>query len=214
MISDAIDAMDDPTIERELKYMLDADAFDDILAWGRAQGQELRAVTQVNVYFDTPTRGLNAEGIMLRVRRKDGLYTLTLKIRTSEGTAEQTSIEVDEVLSDSDGVAVISAPELPELGPLVPLALLARERETRGLPPGPLVRQGTLTTHRTVIDGPAGLRLELDRSEFAGGEDFELECETDDLKAAQAVLTPWLDGLGVLYAPSAAPKVGRLFARL
>lgn len=212
MNTDASHALDDPTVERELKFMLDADAFDDLLAWARARGQQPEPVTQVNVYFDTPTRALADQGIMLRVRRKDGRYTVTLKIRTSERTAEQTAIEIDEPLEIGEGVVALSAMELPALGPIPPLVALGRECERRDIPLGTLVRQGTLTTHRTVIQGPEGLQIELDHSEFAGGEDFELECETDDLKGTRAILTAWLDELGVLYAPSTLPKVARLFA--
>ena len=200
------------TTERELKLMLTASGHAQLVAQARAQGQDASPVTQINLYFDTADRALDTRGIMIRVRHKGGRYVLTLKMRTSAGTTEQEAVEVEEELDGAQGVIALSAHTLPDFSSTLPMQRLEAELEAHELELGPLIRQGTLTTHRTCIEGPSGLAIELDHSEYLGGEDWELECESADLAQARAEIEAWLDATGVDYEPARLPKIARMWA--
>lgn len=200
--------------ERELKLMLDAESYQRLLRWAAESGQEAAPRTQINLYFDTPDLDLARARMMIRLRHKGGRYTLCFKRQRALDAGAMDALEVESDLDNGLGVQVLAASSFPDLPPCPPLDALRAEAEALGVCVAPLIRQGTLTTHRVALASPQGLPLELDHSEYAGVEDWELECETDDLDLARATLLPWLDALQIRYTPSERTKVARLFAAL
>lgn len=104
--------------------------------------------TQVNYYYDTPDGALNALDITYRIRECGGGCLATVKIHESEG-------EESRELS-------FSTTEQPDTVDFGRMRLLC---------------QGTLTTARTTFSPGASLCVCLDRNDYLGVTDYELEVE-------------------------------------
>ena len=90
---------------------------------------------------------------------------------------------------------------------------LREEAAALGLDLGLLTVIGDMTTLRARITSPSGAyTLEVDHSRFCGTEDYEVECEAEDLIPARDEVLGLLDRLGVAYEPSPAPKFARMIA--
>ncbi len=190
-------------IERELKLMIDAAGYRRLASWAQAAGAPLAPVTQRNVYFDTPSGALRAGGMMLRVRSRGGAHEATLKVRRAMDDGAMVAEEITAPLASGALQGAVGTAPWRAL-----VAAVGAEAASA------LEVQGELVTHRAEVETPHGLRLEVDHSEYAGQEDWEVECEVEDLEAARAALLPWLASLGVAATPSQVTKVGRLFGAL
>lgn len=191
--------------------MIDAAGYRRLAAVAEALGAPLAPQTQHNLYFDTAERALGGAGMMLRVRLKGGAYELTLKIRRAMDDGAMVAEEINAPLPDGLGAQLLASAALSGVEGTAPWSALV---EALGGAPDALQRQGTLTTRRALLVTPQGYALEIDHSEYAGCEDWEVECETEDLEAARAVIVPWLESEGVYTTPAVKTKVGRMFAAL
>lgn len=118
-------------------------------------------VTQVNYYFDTDDFAMNRQDTTCRIRLKDGQYQATMKQHTA-GTDQSTEAEM-EIYAGLDHNA------FTDMG---------------------LKLWGALTTHRCVLLKNPHLEVVLDRNEYLGYTDYELEIEylPEYEKEARAVL--------------------------
>ena len=103
---------------------------------------------QINYYFDTEDLSMNMQDITCRIRFKDGQYQGTLKQHLSnESKSEETEIDIQNGIYDNEFVR-------------------------RGL-----TLQGVLTTKRYVVWKIFGCEIVLDKNEYLGHTDYELEIE-------------------------------------
>lgn len=161
--------------EYELKVMLTEQEYSDLMD---INGKE--PYTQTNYYFDTFCFDLHDKKIVVRIREKDGKYELTVK--TKKNNHGQTGIvsmkEHNRFLEKKLAEKIISDQES------INEYLTGMKWDINQ----PLKYAGKIHTIRrnTILDGdmpPA----EIDKSEYAGISDYELEWEIDKTLYSKAI---------------------------
>lgn len=151
-------------IENEFKIMLTSEQYEKLLS----QYKWDKTVVQTNHYYDTDDLGLSDAHITCRVREIDGAYFLQMKFPAAR---EYSRVELEKPLS-----------ALPET---ISADNLLKPDGHDALPD--VKRLGALTTTRSVKQFN-GAEIDLDKSEYFGITDFELEIEFTDETAARSLL--------------------------
>ncbi|WP_459500753.1 CYTH domain-containing protein [Bacillus sp. C1] len=128
---------------------------------------------QVNHYFETPTFSLKEASSALRIRHKDGAYTLTLKQPATVGLLEtHQSVTEQEAMQMMETNQLITGPVLDQL-------------HTLEIPVSTLTYMGSLTTERAETPFKGGT-LVFDHSFYYNHDDYELEYEVQDEQIGKA----------------------------
>lgn len=151
-------------IENEFKIMLTSEQYEKLLS----QYKWDKTVVQTNHYYDTDVLRLSDAHITCRVREIDGSYFLQMKFPAAR---EYSRVELEKPLS-----------ALPET---ISADDLLKSDGHDALPD--VKRLGALTTTRS-IKRFNGAEIDLDKSEYFGITDFELEIEFTDETAARSLL--------------------------
>ena len=182
--------------ELEKKLLLTKDAYDCLMEHFGYENPLLQKPTikQINYYFDSDDLSMNRQNITCRIRLKDGKYKGTLKQHT---TASDYSTEIEMEVHDG-----IHDNAFTDMG---------------------LKLQGKLITERCVIFQNAACKAVLDKNDYLGYTDYELELEYSPghEKDARDFLQMTVDTLRRKcflaykhYAPSVPSKSTRFFGYL
>ena len=126
--------------------------------YGRDNDSNLKPIVkQVNYYFDTDDFLMNSQNTTCRIRLKNGKYSATLK-QHSNGSdlSTETDMEIFDGLTDN---------AFTVMG---------------------LKLQGKLITYRCIVFRNTHCEVALDKNEYLGCEDYELEVEYEDMFAQDA----------------------------
>lgn len=156
---------------------------------------------QTNYYIDSDDRVLAKYGIMLRVREKGGVYEMTLKTPLSQGLLEKNCS-----LSEEEFDALRDKNQFPKRD-------IARFLTMLDLDVDSLKVLTSLTTYRIDVNYEGGL-LSIDRNEYSGKIDYEIEFEYNNLDGAKKILKALLDQYGIPCTFSEATKVHRAMAAI
>lgn len=156
--------------ELEKKLLLTEDEYDYLM---EHLGYETPLIskpiaTQINYYFDTDDFSMNRQNTTCRIRLKDGKYKATMKKHSSDGDqSTETEMEICNGLESNT---------FTDMG---------------------LKLQGELITKRCIVFKDANCEAVLDKNEYLGQTDYELEIEykTEHEKDAQAILKIFRDML-------------------
>ena len=156
--------------ELEKKLLLTEDEYDYLMEHFGYENPLIQKpiITQVNYYFDTDDFSMNLQNTTCRIRLKDGKYKATMKKHASGGDqSTETEMEIYNGLENN---------AFTEMG---------------------LKLQGELVTQRFVVLKDANCEAVLDKNEYLGQTDYELEIEytQDHEKDAQAILKVFRDML-------------------
>lgn len=186
--------------ELEKKLLLTEDEYDYLMEHLGYESPLIQKpiVTQINYYFDTDDFSMNRQNTTCRIRLKDGKYKATMK-KHSFGTDQSTETEMEIY----DG---LESNAFTDMG---------------------LKLQGELITKRCVVLKDAHCEAVLDKNEYLGHKDFELEIEysPEHEKDAQAILKIFKDMLirrkcflaykeSITDPPSIPSKSNRFFERM
>ncbi|WP_243385693.1 CYTH domain-containing protein [Bacillus kexueae] len=170
-------------IEIEFKNLLTKDEFDRFVSHFNLTDASF--FTQENHYFDTPSFSLKDKGAALRIRKKNGRYTLTLKQPAPVGL-----LETHQPLSEQEFKVAINDSKLPQAGDV-----MDKLKELH-IAQHDLQFFGTLTTDRAEISHEKGL-IVLDWSRYLKKEDFELEFEVQDEAEGKQAFLQLLDTFNI-----------------
>ncbi len=154
-------------------------------------------ISQENIYIDTDDFALRERRMLLRVRRIEDTYMMTLKKQISHGVLE------------FDGTIDSPAPE--NHIDYIPHNILAH-LHAHDIDVDALRIQGQLHTYRLENTIAAGL-LVLDKSEYCGIVDYELEFEAHDYEAGKAFFDAFLSTHNIAKL-SDIPKSERFYRTL
>lgn len=178
-------------IENEFKIMLTKaqyNAIHELYAWDSEK-------QQVNIYYDSADLECSARHITVRVRSVSGKYFLQMKLPAEQMENGAVSrIELEQELGEiphtikTEMMKDLSGTELPEVHLL-----------------------GTLTTLRSVKK-VSGAEIDLDRSEYFGRTDYELEVEYTDEIAAEALIAEITSKVPVDRSVPVTGKIRRFLA--
>lgn len=149
-------------IENEFKIMLDKAEYEKILAM-----YKFTSIVQTNHYYDTDALEMSERHTTVRVRELDGKFFLQVKFPTE---IQFSRVEFCEELE-----------EIPES------VSSERLKSLTGADFPDVRRLGALKTTRNIHKFDGG-EIDLDRSEYFGVIDYELEIEFSDERKARAVL--------------------------
>lgn len=186
--------------ELEKKLLITEDEYDYLMEHLGYESPLIQKpiVTQINYYFDTDDLSMNRQNTTCRIRLKDGKYKATMKKHSSgDDQSTETEMEIYNGLQSN---------EFTDMG---------------------LKLQGELITHRCVVIRDANYEAILDKNEYLGHTDYELEIEytPEHEKDAQAILKIFRDMLtrrkcflgykeSVKEAPDVPSKSSRFFERM
>lgn len=153
-------------IENEFKIMLDRERYEKLLSLYEWQ----EVIDQTNYYYDTKELALSALHITCRVREIAGKYYLQMKF---PGASEFSREELEKPLDSLPDEIDADEPFRPHPHGH---AMLPKVK-----------RLGSLKTMRSVYRFNGG-EIDLDKSEYFGKIDYELEIEFTDEDAARTVL--------------------------
>ncbi|MDF2607458.1 MAG: hypothetical protein K0S34_1654 [Bacillales bacterium] len=157
-------------------------------------------ISQINYYFDTPDFELGRNKSALRIREKDGNYTLTLKQQKNNSVAEShLSIEKIEAETLINNTSRIPG-EMREL-------LLSMNISVDGLS-----CFGKLETARAKLPYANGF-LFLDKSKYLNIVDFEVEYEVYDYEVGCQDFAEFLDKFEIPFRKTPT-KIQRFFEAL
>lgn len=162
-------------IENEFKIMLNQGQYEKILemfGWDEV-------IIQVNHYYDTDDLALSSLHITCRVREIGGRYFLQMKF---PGAADYSRVELEKPLDALP--STIASDELLQPHP----------HGHEVLPD--VKRLGSLKTTRNVHRFEGG-EIDLDKSEYFGKTDYEIEVEFTDENSARKVLSDIAEKLGI-----------------
>lgn len=154
--------------ELEKKLLLTKDEYDYLMEHlGYESPLVLKPIaTQINYYFDTDDFSMNRQNTTCRIRLKDGKYKATMK---RHSTSEDQSTETEMYIYNG-----LESNAFTNMG---------------------LKLQGELITKRCVIFKDANCEAVLDKNEYLGQTDYELEIEytSEHEKDAMAILNIFRD---------------------
>lgn len=181
-------------IEQELKLQLTEEQYNLLQSYSATQ-----SVLQTNYYFACD--GMPCD-VMYRLRVKQGKYILCYKklLDRTNGVfvCDEREAEVDKQFAEqilASGITCAQAKTI--LGVDV-----AKD----------LTCVGSMDTYRTKFDY-FGFSLELDRNQYLGTTDYELECECDNVASLAKLHCNLTELFGVAPTPS-QPKSQRFWAKL
>lgn len=121
-------------------------------------------VEQTNYYFETVGLHLKDKGAALRIRKKNGKFILTLKEPYGDGL-----LETHDELTAEEAASWLNGKPIDKEN-------VSKQLEKMAIRTADLKYYGSLATERReLVDG--NVLLVLDRSEYNGQEDYELELE-------------------------------------
>lgn len=181
-------------IERELKTLLTEREHERLFNLGGRDAQ-----LQTNYYFYA--EGMPAD-IMLRIRVRLGEYLFCYKRLLSSENGINVCDERETKLSKAYAEQLLyGSLTRSDLLKLVNVDL-----------PCEFKRAGSLNTYRSKF--PLGKwTIELDKNEYLGRVDYELECECDSDESLQELKTVLASDYGIVFKPSLS-KSARFFAEL
>ena len=186
-------------IEIEAKVLIEKEGFDKIKQLYEDYANS--AYIQTNYYIDTPDFLLRRNGIGLRIRCFENIYVMTLKTPLSEGLLEKT-----ENISKEEYRAMRDKNVFPENKIKSFLIMLGFEIET-------LKILTSLKTERIDIAFETGI-FSIDKNEYQGKVDYELEKESNNLKGAEEFLIDICNKAKIDYKINSKTKQARAFDRL
>lgn len=186
--------------ELEKKLLLTEDEYDYLMEHFGYENPLIQKpiITQVNYYFDTDDFSMNRQNTTCRIRLKDGNYKATMKKHTSGGNqSTETEMEIHNGLESN---------AFTDMG---------------------LKLQGELVTKRCVVLKDTNCEAVLDKNEYLGHTDYELEIEyaPEYGNDAQAILKIFKDMLtrrkcflaykeSLKDAPDVPSKSSRFFEKM
>ncbi|PFA66389.1 CYTH domain-containing protein [Bacillus sp. AFS015802] len=159
-------------IEIEFKNLVTEDEF--IRLTSHFHIKEVDFISQDNHYFDTSDYRLKEKQSALRIREKNGGYTLTLKTPLNEDL-----LETNQTLSKQEAHSLLHEGTFPQ-------GEVSDALESLSIPRASLQHFGTLSTSRAEIDYRDGL-LVFDKSSYLQKEDYELEYEVKERTSGEAI---------------------------
>lgn len=139
---------------------------------------------QINYYVDSDDRILSKEGLGLRVRLKDGKYNMTLKTPLSQGLLEKNA--------DMDKESFLSFRDHGRF----PNNDIKRFLTMLDIDVSTLKIVTSLTTDRTDVEYEGGL-LSIDKNNYSGITDYEIEFEYNNLKGSERILKELFEKEGI-----------------
>lgn len=192
-------------IEQEIKVLLDEAEFVRLALLSKNCNG--RQVIQTNHYFDTADFWFDRQGISIRIREKEGNYSLTFKVTDSQSsnikikTSREFNYPLDsqtliKLLRDETSIDRSDFQFAPEID--IYQEQLARVKYL-----------GKLVTERVKFRPAANLpEVELDRNCYLDTVDWELECELNSTAEMQQV-EKWLTDIGIKLEKPAMSKNSR-----
>lgn len=169
-------------IENEFKIMLTEEQYEKLLS-----EYDFSTVAQVNFYYDTDDLEMSERHITVRVRELGGKFFLQVKLPTDRALSRvELSTELDELPETISGEVLSSLAEgdFPKLKKL-----------------------GSLKTTRSVSEFDGG-EIDLDKSEYFGKTDYEVEIEFTNEENARKILGEITELLEI--KPSAEVCTGKI----
>ncbi|RWZ55135.1 CYTH domain-containing protein [Halobacillus fulvus] len=169
-------------IEIEFKNLLTENEYRKIYHFLPFKSVEL--VEQTNYYFETEDLSLKQQGAALRIRHKNGRWTLTLKQPHPEGL-----LETHDHLTEEEANLWIQSKFVEKAETAKQLAELnVRLNDLRYL--------GSLTTRRKELEYK-GATIVLDHSLYYDQEDYELEVEAPSKPVGETVIREILEACDI-----------------
>ncbi|MFD1068193.1 CYTH domain-containing protein [Oceanobacillus locisalsi] len=154
-------------------------------------------IKQTNDYFETPAFDLKENGSALRIRQKNGTYTLTLKEPHPDGLLEtHDKLTEKEYLSWTSGTPL----EAPNV---------TAQLEKMSIHVSALNYLGSMVTFRQEIPYQDTL-LVLDKSIYLDTEDAELELEATSKSHGEKVFNNLIENYQIPFRDT-PPKIARFF---
>ena len=186
-------------IEIEAKVLIEEEGFEKVKKLYEDYANS--AYIQTNYYIDTPSFDLRKNGVGLRIRSFENKYVMTLKTPLSEGLLEKT-----ENITKDEYKAMRDHNVFPENKIKSFLIMLGFEVET-------LKILTSLRTERIDIAFETGI-FSIDRNEYQGKVDYELEKESNNLKSGEDFLVDICTKAGIKFNINKTTKQARAFNRL
>lgn len=159
------------------------------------------AYIQTNYYIDTPNFDLRTNGVGLRIRQFENKYVMTLKTPLSEGLLEKT-----ENITKDQYRAMRDQGTFPDIKIKQFIIML-------GFNIDELKILTSLKTERIDVAYDSGL-FSMDKNEYQGKVDYELEKESNNLKGAEEFLIDICNKAKIDYKINSKTKQARAFDRL
>jgi uncharacterized protein YjbK len=160
-------------LEIEYKTLLSLSEFDQL---GK-RFSHVAPVRQTNHYFDTPDLKLRANKLSLRIRTFDDAAEMTLKIPQKVG-----NLEHNIALTSEEANAILATKTLPQN--CINIQNILELLKGYAIDLSAVRVLGSLTTTRREYETSIGL-MALDKNEYSGRLDYELELEVADARSGE-----------------------------
>ena len=160
-------------LEIEYKTLLSLSEFDQL---GK-RFSHVAPVRQTNHYFDTPDLKLRANKLSLRIRTFDDAAEMTLKIPQKVG-----NLEHNIALTSEEANAILATKTLPQN--CINIQNILELLKGYAIDLSAVRVLGFLTTTRREYETSIGL-MALDKNEYSGRLDYELELEVADARSGE-----------------------------
>ncbi|GHU43746.1 adenylate cyclase [Bacilli bacterium] len=160
-------------LEIEYKTLLSLSEFDQL----SKRFRHVTPVRQTNHYFDTPDLQLRGNKLSLRIRTFDDAAEMTLKIPQKVG-----NLEHNIALTSEEAYAILGLKKLPQNG--INIQSILELLKGYAIDLAAISVLGSLTTTRREYETTIGL-MALDKNEYSGKVDYELELEVADAPSGE-----------------------------
>lgn len=174
-------------LEIEYKTLLSLSEY-ELLA---QQFSQVAPIRQTNYYWDTPDLKLRGNKLSLRIRMFQDAAEMTLKIPQKVG-----NLEHNISLTIQNAKAILAAKGLPQnQAEIMPILDMLKEYPVSL---SAITVLGSLTTERRETTTAIGL-MALDKNNYSGKTDYELELEVTDAQTGEANFNQFLKDNTISY---------------
>ena len=184
-------------LEIETKGFLTKEEYELILSHFKSE----TPYVQTNYYIDTDKFKVRLLGCGLRARKKEGKYELTLKVKEGDG-----KLEINQDISKSEFDSVLNRTSFPDGEVKDYLTNMLSVNTSK------MFVFASMETTRLDIPFEKSL-ISLDKSVCLGETDYEIECESPDLKTATKDMIKFLKKFGLEYKKFSSSKIRRAIER-
>lgn len=177
-------------IELEAKALLNKKEYEKLL---KSLPFDEKVKNQQNYFLETDDRLLSKYQMMIRLRKREDKYKLTLKAPLGEGLLDKS-----QVISDEEANSLIT-------NSIFPRGDVQSFLEMLHIDPDTLHIVAELETERRECQYH-GCEIDISKNTYSGKVDYELECDSDSALTSQNTIKEICDQFQVEYKPNNLSK--------